>query len=720
MDVYDEELIEEEDDSELLESKESSGIMNKLMKIRKKLRQYYKNVKNIPSIVIYILHALSSRELFLKFCGEIWDHLKNTPVVVFYGYLWKTKKVQFFMNLFVSYGLPILLESLPWYFSRRKIGRNLRTQKNTITNTMIDRKSFNWDSSKSYIFLTVLYTLLENIERHLNYKVTVMNRLYVKRLVLEKILYSEVWAFSEFQGRELEYRISTEIHNTLRLFSFVVPNILSSLYAIMRESIELYDGRAKLDWLLIARPIASMITWRIIDWTKTQMTGKRKVLANLQSNQSVAVLFDQITEGLTEIQLNNIQQKKLIEYDNIVQSEFGVFEDLRLFFNRLYSSFTNRSVFDFLSETFVASMIMEKKDLNYEQYRKLQIDIDHLVKLVRRTGTYVLQATRSVERQTRVVKLMKLPNFQDEINDESLIKVDDFNDITLHNITFSYQKGGKKPYALNFSGKITFEKNSIYAIIGQNRSGKSTLVNLITKLYAPQEGTMTFNNIPYKMINRNSIREIVYYVAQKAYVFPGTIKDNICVGIDYIPTDKEIIRAAKYAGVFTFDEASINSNGFTTTTVESNPVAILPNEKTIDELLLADQPKKKLSKKKVKKILEMKTESRGSNLSGGFAQSVALARIYLQKRAKIIILDESTSAMDPIKKRDVIFPNLFKHIRKNQLTLLMISHDMTYLDQVDKIVLLSNGKIAGQGSHQELVEQNNETYLKMLGLSSKL
>lgn len=278
MDDYEDEIIEEEDESDIQEgvqSEDQIGLMSKIIKLRNKLKRYYKNVKNIPNIIGYILDALSSRESFVKLCYEIWDHLKNTPVVVFYGYLWKTKKMQFFMNLFVSYGLPILLESLPWYFSRRKIGRRLRTQKNTITNSMIDRKEFSWESAHSYIALTMLYTLLENIERHLTYKVTVMNRLYVKRLVLEKILYSEIWAFTEFQGRELEYRISTEIHNTLRLFSYVVPNILSSLYAIVREGFELYEGRAKLDWMLVIRPVISILLWRTIDWTKTQFMGRK-------------------------------------------------------------------------------------------------------------------------------------------------------------------------------------------------------------------------------------------------------------------------------------------------------------------------------------------------------------------------------------------------------------------------------------------------------------
>lgn len=75
--------------------------------------------------------------------------------------------------------------------------------------------------------------------------------------------------------------------------------------------------------------------------------------------------------------------------------------------------------------------------------------------MIRRTGTYTLQATRTVERQTRVVKLMKLPNFQDEDFDENLIRISSFENIKLENITFSYQKNGKKPYALDFSGEIT-------------------------------------------------------------------------------------------------------------------------------------------------------------------------------------------------------------------------------------------------------------------------
>ncbi|KAL9651529.1 hypothetical protein ABK040_001475 [Willaertia magna] len=756
MDIFDDSYFYDDDDDnndELNKQQVTHGLGYKLYKLKMKLKKYFKYLKNTPHLLFYFFKILSSKREFLNFCKEFWNTIKNTPIFVFYGYLWKTKKIQFFMNIFVSYGLPILLEALPWYFSRRKIGRQLRTQKNTITNTMIYKKGFNLNSAKTYILLTFLYTLLENLERHLNFRVTLLNRLYVKRLVLEKILFSEVYAFNELQGRELEYRITTEIHNTLRLFSFIIPSILSSIYAIVRESYELYENKNKLDFLIIIRPILSIIIWKIIDWLKIQFTGRKKIIVNVQSNPNVTFLFNNVMDGLNDIQLNNMQYKKLKEYDDIVNNEFGIFEDLRLFFNRIYSSFTNRGVFDFLSETYVASIIMEKKGLDHEEYRKLQIDIDHLVKLFKRTGNYIYQASRTVERQNRVVQLMRLPNFMNEDLDLDLIRVNDFNDLIIKDITFSYHKNGKRPFALHFKGEIKFTKDAVYGLIGQNRSGKSTLVNLITKLYSPLEGELLFNGISYNQINRNSIRNVIYYVPQKPYIFPGTIKENICMGIDYVPTEKEIIKAAKYAGVFTFDDASISSSSSSSMKIsnEQDELGIITTstEKTISQLLLegsdcninsnndniiegnndnnnllltttSDNKKKKLSKKKIKKILNMRTEPRGSNLSGGFAQSVALARIYLQKQAKVFILDESTSAMDPIKKRDTIYPNLLKYIRKNKLTLIMISHDMSCLELVDKVIMLSNGKIACQGSHRELIEGNNEAYLQMLGIPSKL
>jgi ABC-type transport system involved in cytochrome bd biosynthesis fused ATPase/permease subunit len=148
-----------------------------------------------------------------------------------------------------------------------------------------------------------------------------------------------------------------------------------------------------------------------------------------------------------------------------------------------------------------------------------------------------------------------------------------------------------------------------------------------------------------------------------------------------------------------------------------------PNETVVAQPLTEEEKaeKRKILKDKKRRrqlrILNGRTLARGSNLSGGFAQSVALARIFLKKDSRIIILDESMSAMDPIKKRQVIFPNLLKFAKKKEITLVMITHDMTNLDLFDHMLMLENGRIVCQGTHNELMDSRNFKYLQMLGVN---
>jgi ATP-binding cassette subfamily B multidrug efflux pump len=693
----------------------------KLQRLKSKLEYILRTIRSLPSIMISfvkkLIQILSSPHEFYLFVCDIWDRLRNTPVYVFYSYLWKTRKTHFFMNVFVSYLLPMILEALPWYFSRRKIGQKLRAGRNTIQNRMIAGEQLTASLAYNYVALTVLYSLLENLDRHLNHRVQLVNRLLVKRLVLERILYSEIWAFNEYQGRELEYRISTEIQTTLRLFSTIIPKLFSSIYAVYQESKDLYHNRHNIDLLSIGLPLFSMVVWKCVDWIKVQIMGRRRSTSVVAIPQ-VSELFNNVMDGLVDIQLNNIQQKELKYYDKIISEQFSGWEDLRMFGNRVYDTFTKRGVFEFLSEVYVAAMVMRKKGMNFEQYRKIQIDIDHLVKLLKRTGNYLVQTKRSIERQNRVVELMRLPNFVDE-HRYLPIKVSNFDKLVIEDIVFSYSKEKKPPYALNFNGSIIFEAKKIYAIIGENRSGKSTLVNLLTKLYTPKSGKITFNGVEYDLIDRNSLRYIITYVAQKPYIFPGTVMENIRIGKPDA-TDNEIIRAAKLAGLFLYEEKVATERRKKKTTTQSCITTVEVASEESSEEQPSSQEKKKITRKRALKILNQSVQARGANISGGFAQSIALARAFLRKDARIVILDESMSAMDPIKKRQIIMPNLMSFVRENDITLIMISHDMSCITQVDHIIMLETGKITCQGSHDQLVEMNEQKYLQMIGLSPNL
>ncbi len=113
-------------------------------------------------------------------------------------------------------------------------------------------------------------------------------------------------------------------------------------------------------------------------------------------------------------------------------------------------------------------------------------------------------------------------------------------------------------------------------------------------------------------------------------------------------------------------------------------------------------------------VLRMPTTTRGANLSGGFAQSVALARIFLRPRAKIVILDESLGQMDAVKKRDFIMPRLVEFVRRHRMALLLITHEMPALKEVDRVFVLENGRLACQGSHEELLAQRAPAYMKLV------
>ena len=124
-----------------------------------------------------------------------------------------------------------------------------------------------------------------------------------------------------------------------------------------------------------------------------------------------------------------------------------------------------------------------------------------------------------------------------------------------------------------------------------------------------------------------------------------------------------------------------------------------------------------VSQKDINDLLDMEVTVGGANLSGGFAQSVALARIFLRaSEAQIIILDEAMGQMDAIKKREYIMPRVFEFVREHGMTLIVISHDVLSVCQhVDYIYVLHNGRLAHQGSHDQLVAAQATHYLRLIG-----
>lgn len=210
------------------------------------------------------------------------------------------------------------------------------------------------------------------------------------------------------------------------------------------------------------------------------------------------------------------------------------------------------------------------------------------------------------------------------------------------------------------------------ALVGESGQGKSTLVNLILRYYAPRKGTITMAGKDISGITSDSLRKYISIVFQDALLFSGTIAENICYGSPGATQDK-MREAAKLANATEFIDSL--EQGFDTTIGE-----------------------------------------RGIKLSGGQKQRIAIARAILHD-APFIILDEATSSLD--SKSELLVQQGLAHLTRGKTTII-IAHRLSTLSGVDKILVLQGGKIGQFGSPRELLRDKNGLYARMIELQKTL
>ena len=210
------------------------------------------------------------------------------------------------------------------------------------------------------------------------------------------------------------------------------------------------------------------------------------------------------------------------------------------------------------------------------------------------------------------------------------------------------------------SVSIAFPRNTLTALVGPSGSGKSTVMKLCARFYDPQQGRVLFDGVPMKDIEPESLMSRISMVFQDVYLFQDTIRDNIRFGKPGA-TDEEIIEAAKCAEIY--DDIMAMPQGFDTYVGE-----------------------------------------RGTMLSGGQKQRVSIARIFL-KNPPILILDEATSTLDSVT--EVKIQHAFDELSRGRTTL-VIAHRLSTIRSADRILVIEDGRIAEQGSHEELLKENGE------------
>ena len=270
------------------------------------------------------------------------------------------------------------------------------------------------------------------------------------------------------------------------------------------------------------------------------------------------------------------------------------------------------------------------------------------------------KAVVSIERIEEVLNVTSEIKDKEELKDnsyyENILKQNPIS-LTFDNVCFRY-KGAEKQILKNISFSV--KAGERFAIVGATGSGKSTIAKVLLRLNDIESGRILINGVDALDLPLNCLRNQISYTPQKAYIFSGKIKDNFRFTNKNM-TDKEMIKIAKIAQSYDFIDS-------------------LPDK--FDSFVAQG----------------------GINFSGGQKQRLSIARA-LSKDANIYLFDDSFSALD--YTTDAKLRKELKTFLKDKITII-IAQRLNTIDDADKIIVLKDSEIIGMGTHQELLESNQE------------
>lgn len=527
-----------------------------------------------------------------------------------------------------------------------------------------------------------LYRMYDGFDRQdLIYKVFGSSLLFFGAIVLLLALLRGIFLFLMRQSiilisRHIEYDLKNEIYNHYQAldFSFFRKNKTGDLMNRATEDVNqvrnylgpaimytintvalsimviyaMYDVNATLaTYALIPIPIISIL---ILIVNKTINQRSTKIQAQLSKLSS---FVQETFSGIRVVKTYSREQDKMNEFEN----ESNTYRNTSLALVKVQAIFFPLIIFlvgfSTIITVYVGGIEVNRGSITAGNIAEFIIYVNQLTFPAMALAWVTSLIQRASASQKRINEFLKT---QSDIINGTVRKQLDGN-IEIRNLSFTYPENGVK--ALK-NINVSIKRGETLAIIGKTGSGKTTLANILLRMYDIDEGTILYDNLPIKDYDINNIRSQIGFVSQQVFLFSDTIGKNIAFGLDQLDQEK-VEQAAKDAAVY---ENIIGfENGFETNIGE-----------------------------------------RGITLSGGQKQRVSIARALI-KDPQILIFDDCLSAVDT-KTEEEILQNLGRIMREK--TTIFIAHRISTIKNADHIIVMDNGEIVEEGTHETLLQQHGE------------
>ena len=503
-----------------------------------------------------------------------------------------------------------------------------------------------------------LRTLLYNLALAYSHKGTFRILRDIRQRVLEKLPKLPLGSVMDISSGKLKQVIVDQVESMETTLAHLLPEMTSNLIA----PILVIGYMLALDWRMALLSLVSI---------PLGMVFMMIIMKNYAKDYEQSV---KVTQDMNETIVEYIGGIEVIKAFNQGKNSYAKFTDRVKANASYYYNWMKRCQFGIaLAYSIAPTTLITVLPLGFLFYAKGSLTVDSFITIIILSMSIVgplLAAMGFIDNLakigTTVGTVDELLNAQEQNHGTTKVNLKN-RDIVLRNVSFGYNKDKEILHKINLS----IPRGTVTALVGPSGSGKSTVAKLIAGFWDVNEGEISIGGIDVRNIPLPQLYGEVAFVSQDNFLFDDTVMNNIRMG-NTKATDEEVMRVAKEAGCDDFIKA-------------------------------------------LEKGYETKVGGGGAHLSGGEKQRISIARAML-KNSPIVVLDEATAYIDP-ENEAIIQKAVAKLVRGK--TLILIAHRLSTITGADKIVVVNEGDIDAEGTHDELLKKSklyNDMWAAHIGM----